>query len=253
MTILKTISDNLNSKAMKTQTHLRTVAFIGIVLLVAFSSCSRNSSIRIGNQEWMTENLNVDHFRNGDPIPQAKTREEWQAASWDKKPAWCYYDNDAANGRAYGKLYNWYAVNDPRELAPEGWHVPSNVEWTILSEYLGGKEIEEKMFGGFVSRYTLSAGGKMKSTGTQYWKSPNAGATNSSGFSALPGGGRTKIGDFHEIGSAGNWWGFSQAKADEDWARSIYYDASGVNRHWVDKGSGFSVRCLREIRTIPDQ
>ena len=93
-------------------------------------------SVKIGKQEWMAENLNVNHFQNGEIIPEAKTDEEWAKARMENRPAWCYYDNDISNGGKYGKLYNWYAVNDPRGLAPKGWHVPTNFEWTVLIDYL---------------------------------------------------------------------------------------------------------------------
>jgi len=113
-----------------------------------------------------TKNLNVSTFRNGDPIPQAKTVEEWKKAGENQQPAWCYYDNDPADGEKYGKLYNWYAVDDTRGLAPKGWHVPSNAEWTILTDYLGGMNV-------------VGIGTKMKSkTG---WNEDGNG-TNSSGF-----------------------------------------------------------------------
>ena len=102
--------------------------------------------IRIGNQTWMAENLNVDKFRNGDEIPEAKTNKEWQLSGENGQPAWCYYDNDPDNGIKYGKLYNWYAVNDPRGLAPEGWHISTESDWEILIDYLGGEKVGfEKM------------------------------------------------------------------------------------------------------------
>ena len=104
--------------------------------------------VPIGKQVWMTKNLDVAKFRNGDPIPEAKTDEEWVKAGENEQPAWCNYDNNPANGSKYGKLYNWYAVNDPRGLEPQGWHIPSNDEWTVLTDYLGGE---------------LNAGAKMKS------------------------------------------------------------------------------------------
>ena len=92
-------------------------------------------SVKIDNQEWMAENLNIDKFRNGDRIPEVKINEEWEKAGNEKKPAWCFYDNDPANGEKYGKLYNWHAVNDPRGLAPEGWHVPSDEEWKNFNRF----------------------------------------------------------------------------------------------------------------------
>ena len=137
--------------------------------------------IKIGTQIWMSENLNISHFRNGDIIPEAKTAEEWKEARIKKQPAWCYYNNNLENGEIYGKLYNWYAVNDKRGLAPVGFHVPSDDEWTALSDYLGGEDI---------------AGGKLKST--IGWN--NNSATNSSGFSALPGGYRYSNEAFNYIG-----------------------------------------------------
>ncbi|MFU8813269.1 MAG: FISUMP domain-containing protein [Balneolaceae bacterium] len=111
-------------------------------ILCAFQVKAQNvETVTIGSQTWMTENLNVDRFRNGDPIPQAKTIEEWEEATKNEEPVWGYYDNDPANGAKYGKLYNWFAVKDSRGLAPEGWHIPSKTEWDILSDYLGGSSI----------------------------------------------------------------------------------------------------------------
>lgn len=129
-------------------------------------------TIKIGEKVWMAENLNVSHFRNGDLIPEAKTIEEWVLAGTKNEPAWCYYNNDSENSIKYGKLYNWYAVNDPRGLAPENWTIPDNNEWAKLIDYLGGSK---------------EAGAGMKSaTG---WNSKGNG-DNSSRFTALPGGGR---------------------------------------------------------------
>ena len=109
------------------------ILFFGISLLKA-----QTKEIKIGQQVWMVENLNVDKFRNGEIIPEAKTDAEWKKAAENKQAAWCYYNNDSSNGTKYGKLYNWYAVNDPRGLAPKGWHIPSDKEWTDLTDYLGG-------------------------------------------------------------------------------------------------------------------
>jgi uncharacterized protein (TIGR02145 family) len=98
-------------------------------------------SVRIGTQEWMTRNLDVDRFQNGDLIPHVKSKKEWEEVGKNGQPAWWYYDNNPENGKKYGKLYNWHAVNDPRGLAPEGSHITSQKEWTILIEFLGGFEI----------------------------------------------------------------------------------------------------------------
>jgi uncharacterized protein (TIGR02145 family) len=108
-----------------------------LFVLTGTGSTIFSQTVTIGTQVWMTKNLDVATFRNGDPIPEAKTKEEWDKAGDNKQPAWCYYDNDPANGAKYGKLYNWFAVNDPRGLAPSGYHVPTDAEWTILGDFLG--------------------------------------------------------------------------------------------------------------------
>ncbi|MFM7757435.1 MAG: fibrobacter succinogenes major paralogous domain-containing protein [Crocinitomicaceae bacterium] len=181
-------------------------------------------TVTIGTQVWMNKNLNVSTFRNGDPIPQAKTNEEWEKAGDNKQPAWCYYENDPANGAKYGKLYNWYAVSDSRGLAPVGYHIPSDAEWTILTDYLGG-----------------AAGAKMKSK--QGWAEDGNG-TNSSGFSGLPGGYR--YGSFFVIGLFGSWWSSTEFNANGAWYRYLHYKDGSVMRYNGYKEEGFSVRCLRD-------
>jgi uncharacterized protein (TIGR02145 family) len=188
----------------------------------------RFNSVKIGNQIWMTENLNVDRFQNGDIIPEAKTAEKWEAAGNAKRPAWCYYDNDPKNGDKYGKLYNWYAVNDKRGLAPAGWHVPSDSEWTILSTYLGGED---------------APGNKMKSTSD--WKGDNNG-TNSSGFSGLPGGFCTSNRYFLNVGNYGFWWSTSEYDAKNAYERALSEGYSGLLRDRTSKGHGYSVRCVED-------
>ena len=186
------------------------------------------TEVRIGNQVWMTQNLNVDKFRNGDPIPQAKTDEEWKKAGENGQPAWCYYDNSAKNGINYGKLYNGYAVFDPRGLAPDGYHIPSDDEWTELTDFLGGQEL---------------AGKKMKSkSGWGY----DGNGTNESGFSALPGGYHSDY--FHRIGKDGMWWSSSLWDRDNAYYRYLRNDIDfvGVGGLWTTLDRGMSVRCLRE-------
>jgi len=180
--------------------------------------------IKIGNQVWMVKNLDVDHYRNGDSIPQVTDE-----AIWDKieTGAWCFYSNDSDNGSVYGKLYNWYAVNDPRGLAPIGWHVPSDAEWDSLSTFLGGD---------------LVAGGKMKETGTSHWQLPNTGATNESGFSALPGGYRSGR-MFFNIGSSGYWW---SSTLSYTLTRHLYYYNTEINKLGFTMSFGLSVRLLRD-------
>ncbi len=184
--------------------------------------------VQIGTQTWMAKNLDVSKFRNGDVIPEAKTAEEWKAASEKGQPAWCYYDNNPENGKIYGKLYNWYAVNDLRGLAPKGWHIPTDGEWTSLTNYLGGSEI---------------AGAKMKSKTGWYG---NGNGTNSSGFNGLPGGYRLVYGSFNYIGKTGIWWSSSEGSASSAWDRSLNYGDGDVYRSLGSKRSGFSVRCLRD-------
>jgi len=185
-------------------------------------------TVMIGNQVWMAENLDVDRFRNGDLIPEAKTAEEWKRAGEGNQPAWSYYDNNPANGVIYGKLYNWHAVTDPRGLAPKDWHIPSDREWTALTDYLGGR-------GG--------AGVKMKST--MGWEE-NTNATNESGFSGLPGGNWEANGKFRHIGLEGYWWSSTEDGADSVWDRLLVSYYGTVYRGSPSKESGFSVRCLRD-------
>ena len=116
------------------------ITILLFIALLSISSYGFTQSVTIGTQTWTAKNLDVATFRNGDAIPEAKTNEEWQAAGVNKRPAWCYYNNDPKNGTNYGKLYNWYAVNDARGLAPVGYHIPTDTEWTKLSDYLGGEE-----------------------------------------------------------------------------------------------------------------
>ena len=187
--------------------------------------------IKIGKQIWMKRNLDVDTFRNGDAIPQAKTDAEWRRAGEQGKPAWCYYENAGLYGEKYGKLYNWFAVNDLRGLAPEGWHVPSDNEWTTLTTFLGGESV---------------AGGKMKSTGTSLWQSPNTAATNSIGFTALPGGYRNGNGTFNFIGSAGHWWFSSEFNTVNAWGFVVVSSHGSALRGNLNKEVGFSVRCLKD-------
>ena len=207
-----------------------------VITAMVLSSCGEGASneesasneVTIGSQVWMTKNLDVSTFRNGDPIPEAKTSGEWEAYDDAEEAAWCYYDNDPRNGGKYGKLYNWYAVNDPRGLAPEGWHVPSDEEWTQLTDYLGGFE---------------KAGAKMKSKNG--WSNDGNG-TNSSGFSGLPGGNRDGYGTFDTIGYDGYWWSSTEYAPSSAWNRNLNYSNGNVYRPNYNKDFGFSVRCLRD-------
>lgn len=182
----------------------------------------------IGVQVWMTENLNSSLFRNGDAIPEAKTYEEWEKAGEEGKPAWCYYENIAENGKQYGKLYNWYAVNDARGLAPQGWHIPSDEEWTMLAKQLGGEE---------------AATTKLKSiTG---WEE-NKNSTNESGFNGLPSGIRNMDGEFDEMGFYGYWWSATQEDADIAFNRNLSSENFPFGKASGFKKMGLSVRCLKD-------
>lgn len=184
--------------------------------------------VKIGDQVWMSSNCDVDKFRNGAPIPHAKTKEEWVSAGENKQPAWCYYENDPENGQKYGKLYNWFAVNDPRGLAPEGWHVPSDKEWTELTDHFGEAQ--------GIGRILKSSTG---------WMLPGNG-TNESEFSALPGGFRYDDGTFAIIGISGGWWCSFDATDDSAWARIMGYKSDDVVKDYCKKNEGMSVRCIKD-------
>ena len=183
------------------------------------------NTIKIGTQTWTTKNLDVTTYRNGDAIPQVK---DAKALANLSTGAWCYYENETANGSTYGKLYNWYAVNDPRGLAPAGYHIPTEAEWSTLTNYLGGETI---------------AGTKMKSSSG--WKN-NGNGTNTSGFAGLPGGYRYDDGNFYSIGANGYWWSSSEDDAYLAWYRGLNSIDGYVSRNSFNKRNGFSVRCLRD-------
>jgi uncharacterized protein (TIGR02145 family) len=186
-------------------------------------------TIVIGTQHWMKENLDVVTYRNGDIIPQVTNQSDWSALTTG---AWCYYNNDPANGEIYGKLYNWYAVNDSRGLAPVGWHIPTDEEWTTLSNKLNGESV---------------AGGKMKTTGTSKWSVLNTDATNESGFSGLPGGFRDRWGAFGNIGDGGKWWTSSLYTFSANvWYRGLSNSDAYLSRNTETKGVGFSIRCIKD-------
>jgi uncharacterized protein (TIGR02145 family) len=190
-------------------------------------------TIVIGTQEWMAENLNTSIYRNGDAIPTNLSDSEWSATS---NGAWAYYNNDPSYSCPYGKLYNWYTCVDARQLCPEGWHLPTDAEWTVLTDYLGGEDI---------------AGGKMKTTGniegaTGVWYSPNQGAINSSGFSGVPGGGRLTNGDYATIGDEGYWWSSSESGTNIAFHRNMSFNDDDAIRLYNFKRVGFAVRCLSD-------
>ena len=196
-------------------------------------------TVAICNQVWMTKNLDVSTYRNGDAIPQVTDPTAWANLTTG---AWCYYNNDAANGLIYGKLYNWYAVNDVRGLAPTGYHVPSDAEWNKLVKCID-PSADTTCQG---CAQSVTAGGAMKETGTSHWLSPNTGATNSSGFAGLPGGGRYYNGRFDFIGGLGDWWSSTETSTTYALDRLLYYNNTDVLNYGNVKPFGFSVRCLRD-------
>lgn len=233
---------------------MQKVIFLHLCLILGFSSCKKlgctdpnainyNSSANqdngnctyslmdiegnsygaksIGHQIWMTENLKVKKYRNGDTIPQVQDPIQWFNLTTG---AWCYYENDPSKGI----LYNWYAVNDPRGLAPSGYHEPTDAEWTTLSNYLGGEDV---------------AGIKMKSTSG--WPQ-NGNGTNTSGFSGLPHGYRTADGQFFVKGYMGYFWSSSEYDAEWAYYRQLEDASSHVLRQEGMKGTGFSVRCVKD-------
>jgi uncharacterized protein (TIGR02145 family) len=196
-------------------------------------------TIKIGNQVWMAENLKVTRYRNGDPIPSVTSKSQWENL---RSGAYCAYNNDNGNVATYGLLYNWYAVDDGRNIAPEGWHVPTDEEWKELEMHLGMSRSEADDTGW---RGT-DEGGKLKEAGTAHWNSPNTGATNSSGFTALPGGFRSRSGAFFNVGYIVYWWSATASIGSTAWSRYLGYDNSAVGRRSSYKRSGFSVRLVRD-------
>jgi uncharacterized protein (TIGR02145 family) len=190
------------------------------------------ATIKIGNQWWMAENLKVTHYRNGDSIPNITDGAAWAGLATG---AYCEYNNDPNNVATYGRLYNWYAVNDSRNIAPTGWRVPTDAQWQFLIDRLGGDDV---------------AGGKMKETGTVHWDSPNTGATNESGFSALPGGSRwinLSSGVYISMGTLTGFWSSTEENSSNAWCRALYYNKiEVVHSNLTIKLYGFSIRCVKD-------
>ena len=184
-------------------------------------------TVAIGTQVWMVENLKTTKYNDGAAIPLVTDGTAWAALA---APGYCWFNNDSSsNKNTYGALYNWYTVNTGK-LAPTGWHVPTDSEWSVLTTYLGGESV---------------AGGKLKEAGTAHWNSPNTGATNETGFSALPAGCRLPTGSFYEIDNFGGWWSSTVAYTTSTWGRYVAYNLALVDRSTSPKKQGFSVRCVR--------
>jgi uncharacterized protein (TIGR02145 family) len=183
--------------------------------------------VQIGSQIWMAENLRTIRYNNGSAIPLVTDVIEWMSIT---TPGFCWYNNDAATYYTYGALYNWYTVNTGN-LAPDGWHVPTDAEWTTLTNYIGGESV---------------AGGKLKEKGTTHWNWPNSLATNETGFTGLPGGYRIKEGLFGELQSSGYWWSSTAIIPNVAWFRSLNYNFSYILISNYDENYGLSVRCVRD-------
>jgi uncharacterized protein (TIGR02145 family) len=184
---------------------------------------SSYQSVMINDLDWMTQDLDVVVFKNGDTISQVSSDSEWTNAGKEGKPAWCYYNNDKKNG----KLYNFHAVNDPRGLAPEGWRIPNNKEFEDLIDHLGGLKL---------------AGGKLKST--EGWGEKGKG-TNETGFNAKPTGMRNHIGEFSNQESFGYWWSSSDRAKENAWHISLNNNNPQIKDYFSQQSNGFSVRCVK--------
>lgn len=192
------------------------------------------SIVEIGSQTWLGQNLKTTRYNDGTPIPLQTDASIWGTLNTH---AYCWYDNDINHKEPYGALYNWYvgsaANNGGKNPCPTGWHVPADDEWTALTDYLGG---------------TATAGGKLKEAGTAHWSSPNAGATNETGFTALPGGYRGTGGIFAEMGSQGLHWSSDEhaTYTSSGYYRSMSYSSASVFRNYLGKTYGMSIRCIKD-------
>ena len=220
----------------------RSILLSGVLTLLAWSSHAQvvididgnvYDTIHIGTQIWTRPNLMVTHYRNGDPIPNVTDSVVWNNLT---SGAYCNYDNDTNIAAVYGRLYNWYAVHDSRNIAPPGWHVATYEDWDTLQIFLG---------------YDLVAGGKLKEIGTAHWMSPNVGATDEYDFTALPGGQRTDPvygGIFTELTQQAYWWTSSEMDTIYPWGMNISYNSEGFT-NWAasQRKAGFSVRMICDV------
>ena len=226
---------------MKNNTWIYSFLVIGFISVLNFG-CKKDdkkltvtdidgniyNTVTIGTQIWLVENLKTTKYNDGTSIPLVTGNTSWANLS---TPGYCFYDNDSGTNKSiYGALYNWYTVNTGK-LCPTGWHVPSDIEWITLTNYLGGENI---------------AGGNLKETGMSHWFTPNAGATNSSGFTALPGGYRQDDGSFYNINDDDFWWSttISTSQNTKAWSREVNYNYPYLYKDIYLKNFGYSVRCI---------
>ncbi len=196
-----------------------------ITLSFVSTTATTVTSVKIGKQEWTAKNLDVAVFNNGDPIPQAKTIGDWNKMENKGSPAWCYYDMKPENGKKYGRLYNWYAIADSRGIAPKGWHVATDEDWTELSEFLKD-----------------SVGHKLKSAAG--WKNKGNGS-NTTKFNALPGGYRDSYGSMIDEGAYANFWSATENGDYKAWSRAMEFNSPDMIRNNTNKQSGMYVRCVK--------
>lgn len=199
------------------------IAILAALSVTACRAHGESEEVRIGRQVWMGRNLDTGRYRNGDHVRHAASDAEWRDAASKQEGAWCWYEDDPGKGR----LYNWYALGDPRGLAPEGWHIPSDSEWNELVDFLGGQ---------------TAAGRALKST--VGWGA-SAGAVRSCGFNAQPAGSRNCLGGFFSLGRDAFFWSATPSGDFEAWNREIT-SRNGVQRVSINKSLGFSVRCLKD-------
>jgi len=215
--------------------NFKRTPFCIFLVVIIFISCKNDcidadgneyKTVKIGNQTWMAENLHTTKYRNGDPIPNVTSNSDWK-----NKTSGAYCDFDNTVNSLYGKLYNWYAVSDSRNIAPEGWHVPTDDEWKTLTAFV-----------------RADAGGKMKETGTMHWRFPNTSATNESGFTALPAGFRLGYdGTFNALGTTSDFWSSTRfGDTSYAWDLRMAYNNAGTHRANISMTYGLSVRCLKD-------
>jgi uncharacterized protein (TIGR02145 family) len=200
------------------------------------------NTVQIGNQNWMQQNLKVTKYNDGSEILTGYSQQEWSslfAGAYSVYPEGSSITCGDNCADAYGNLYNWYSVEDDRDICPEGWHVPEDEEYTALTDYLGSSDV---------------AGGKMKETGTAHWNSPNTGATNESGFTALPAGYRNNGPNltYQFIETVGFYWSATNNSNDQSWIIELSHDDAKVSRHSAVNSHGFSIRCLESIYGCTD-
>lgn len=209
---------------------IRILVFSFLLFLIPFSDAlaqkKKIKTVSIGKQKWMAENLDVAKFQNGDVIPKAKSDAEWISAGENKQPAWCIDPLSSYSG-SYGRLYNWYAVNDQRKICPKGYHVATDSDWTNLAMFFGGEEV---------------AGEKIKSNG---W-SEDRNITNKSNFKAYPGAVRIKDGVFTPTKCCTSWWSSTADNENFAFYRSLSSGSTALNHHVSNKANGFYVRCVKD-------